>query len=301
MFWDTLFEQVLPFLKKRSVVICYGARPNYAASLSRIEAEKGGSIRDRFRRRMARRILGHREKRHFAVLRNIPALVNICAVDARMYRDSGLDCDYVPNTWPDRFGDNWEQKRQVAEQVHPWIGILGNISGVTQTGNTFGMRFLADGVLPHLERALEGVDWRIRITGGGSLPDDLSAAFDHARIDVTGFVPDLDAEMLANQIFLLLNNAGPYTGGYTRVIYAMSSGGCLVAHRRLADSMPEVVHGHNALLGETAEEIAGLVKDACRNADFRKKIAHNARETFMTHYHPEVVVQNLLDRVRLAA
>ena len=59
--------------------------------------------------------------------------------------------------------------------------------------------------------------------------------------------------MVGNHIFLLLNNAGPYTGGYTRVIYAFSSGSCLIAHKRLADSMPELVHDRNCLLGATPE------------------------------------------------
>ncbi|HER27201.1 MAG TPA: glycosyltransferase, partial [Rhodospirillales bacterium] len=260
-FWDTIFEQVLPYLKNRSTIY-YAARPTYAAPLARINTETAGTLRQKLRRYLGRRILAHRRDRHLRLAATASKIANICAVDAKMYCETGISCDYMPNTWPDNFGDDWREKRQREESSRPYIGILGNISGVENTGNVFGMRYLAERILPLLEDEIGDQNWRIRITGGGVLADDLTAAFTHPRIDITGFVDDLDEEILANSIFLLLNNAGPYSGGYTRVIYAMSSGACLIAHRRLAESMLEVVHGHNALLGECAEEIAALVGKA---------------------------------------
>lgn len=295
-FWDTIFEQVLPYLRNRSTIY-YAARPTFAAPLARINAEQSGSFRQKVRRHLGRRILTHRRDRHLRLAAAALDVVNICAVDAKMYRDAGIACDYVANTWPDYFGDDWHEKRRQVEQSRSHIGILGNISGVAQTGNVFGMQYLAERVVPLLDEQIGDLDWRIRITGRGVLADDLVAAFNHPRIDVTGFVDDLDGEILANRVFLLLNNAGPYSGGYTRVIYAMSSGACLIAHRRLAESMPEVIHGHNALLGETAQEIAGLVGKAIRDRDYCRQIAINARETYVKSYRPAIIARRLMRTV----
>lgn len=295
LFWDSIFEQVLPYLKSGSTVY-YAARPTYAAPFARIDAEQGGSLRQKARRYLGRRILAHRRDRHLRLAATASKIVNICAVDAKMYCDDGIDCDYVANTWPDHFGDDWHEMRRQGEQSRSHIGILGNISGVAQTGNIFGMRYMAERVVPLLDEQISDLDWRLRITGGGVLADDLVAAFNHPRIDVTGFVDDLDGEILSNRVFLLLNNAGPYSGGYTRVIYAMSSGACLIAHRRLAESMPEVVHGHNALLGETAQEIASLIGKALRDQSFCRKIAINARETYVRSYRPAMIAQRLISQ-----
>jgi glycosyltransferase involved in cell wall biosynthesis len=206
----------------------------------------------------------------------------------------------VPNTWPDSFGADWEAKRDAGWRGRSEIHILGNISAVTATGNTFGLRYLAREVLPRLDSDFADVDWTVNVTGGGSLADDLRAAFDRPRVVVKGFVPDLDAEMLSNDIFLLLNNAGPYTGGYTRVVYAMSSGACVIAHRRLADSMPEVRHGDNALLGETAAEIVAHVMHAARDSELRRRIGRNARRTYEREFHPCVVMEHLVALASLA-
>ena len=294
LFWDTWFEHLLPALQDLPMVV-YGARPRHAAPLSRIEAMSGGKeLMDRLRCPIQRRLLQHQATRHFERMRNLSELVNICAVDVAIYQKKGLDYEYVPNTWPDMFGPSWAEQRRQAEKERAVLGILGNISGVTQTGNLFGLRYLASHVLPLLEHGLNGLDWEINITGGGTLPNDLADAFVRPKVNVKGFVRDLDFEILANPIFLLLNNAGPYTGGYTRVIYAFSSGACLIAHRSLAESMPEVEHEQNALLGETPEDIAELVERACRDSNLLRTIGSRARNTYEQRYRPEQIARRLV-------
>jgi glycosyltransferase involved in cell wall biosynthesis len=157
------------------------------------------------------------------------------------------------------------------------------------------MRYLAGEVVPALERIDPGPTWRVAICGRGTLPPDLERLLDHPRIVRKGFVPDIDQEILSSPVFLLCNNAGPYTGGYTRVIYVMSSGGCLVAHSRLADSMPEVVHGENALLGDTPDAIAALVTQALWDPDLRRRIGEGARLTYGTVTNPARVAAQLAD------
>lgn len=301
LFWDSWFEHLLPHLKDFPVVL-YGARPRHAAPLSRMEAprERAGVV-DLLRGSLQKRLLRHQEQRHYQRQHALTAHGNICAVDAREYRSKGYACTYVPNTWPDLFGAGWAAEREKAESRRPALGILGNISGVTQTGNLFGLRYLADQVLPFLENSLLDKKYEINITGGGIMPTDLATIFDRPGINMKGFVPQLEDEILSNSIFLLLNNAGPYTGGYTRVIYAMSSGACLIAHRKLADSMPEVEHGKNALLGETPAEIAALIERACADPDLRDALARGGRDTYEKEYRPDRVAERLVKLTGLPA
>jgi glycosyltransferase involved in cell wall biosynthesis len=114
------------------------------------------------------------------------------------------------------------------------------------------------------------------------------------NVAIRGFVPDIDEEMLGNHIFLLLNNAGPYPGGYTRVIFAFSSGSCLIAHRRLAESMPELVHDENCLLGDTPESIAALIAAAASDPALRSRIGEAARRTYVERYRPALIADKLL-------
>ena len=283
LYWDSSFEILLPDLKDLPV-IGYLARPAHAAPLSRLEEQSG------FAAAKETRFLNGWARRHFARNRHLRASANICALDARFYSDNGVPSVYLPNTWPDAFGADWEARRDAAEIAG---AVLGNIGGLTATGNMYGMRYLASQVVPVLDSIAPDMDWRIAICGRGNLPGDLEALLSHPRITRKGFVPDIDLEVLSNPVFLLCNNAGPYTGGYTRVIYVMSSGGCLVAHKRLAESMPEVVHDENALLGGTPDEIAALVIQALRDKALRRRIGRAARRTYETVTNPACVAGQL--------
>jgi hypothetical protein len=156
----------------------------------------------------------------------------------------------------------------------------------------YGMSYLADSVQP--QRRLGGPDWTVNICGRFKLPPALDRLRGHSHVAIRGFVPDIDGEMLGNHIFLLLNNAGPYTGGYTRVIFAFSSGSCLIAHSRLAQSMPELVHDRNCLLADTPEGIADLIAAAAGDPVLRDRIGEAARRTYLDCYRPGLVAGNLL-------
>lgn len=285
LFWDSSFENLLSDLTGLPV-IGYLARPAHAAPLERLKETPGlaASKEAHFLKGWARR--------HFARNRHLAAAANICALDAKLYSDQGVPSVYVPNTWPDGFGTDWAARRQAAEIPGT---VLGNIGGLTATGNMYGMRYLAQEVLPVLGRRSPGLSYKVAICGRGALPADLDALLNHPHIVRKGFVLDIDQEILSSPVFLLCNNAGPYSGGYTRVIYVMSSGGCLVAHRRLADSMPEVVHGENALLGDSGEEIAALVAQALADGDLRRHIGANARHTYETFTNPRAVAARLAE------
>jgi len=295
--WDTWFEYLLPYLK-RLPVVGYWAKPRYDASMIRMQKGLPGLPPDPLRRWMAREFLEHQRERHFKRAGLLKALSNICAVDVAMYNKAGISCNYIPNTWPDAFGSNWRDRRKAAENATDF-GILGSIGAVHATGNQIGIAFWRDDVLPYLEENIHDEAWTVNMCGYGfdKLPDEIALLLDHPRINRKGFVPDMDHEMLANELFLMCNNAGPYTGGYTRVVYAMSAGACLVGHKCLTDSMPEVKTGENALLGSSGREIAELIVQAYRNPELRSRIGTAARETYERYFHPGIVAKKLISQV----
>lgn len=288
LFWDTKFEFLLPHLDGFRT-LGYLARPPLAAPAARLDAMP----RKDWRWRLTRALMRKAEARHFARMRQLTAATNICALDAAEYTARGVPARYVPNTWPDVFGADWASKRAAAEAARPGTGVLGNVGGLDATGNRFGLGYLASDVLPALERLGLDEPWRIDVCGRGKLPDELARRLAHRRVALRGFVPDIDEEMLANRIFLLCNNAGPYTGGYTRAIYALTAGIVLVAHRRLADSMPELRDGENCLLGDDGASIAAHVARAARDEALRRRLAEAGRATYAKRFAPEMVAAEL--------
>lgn len=296
LFWDTWFEHLLPQLE-RVPVVGYLARPRFASPLAAI---RSGALGHGAHAWVAERNMLQLEKRHLRRVARLAAAVDICALDAGYYEQHGIRCDYLPNTWPDIFGAEWPGKREAAERTRAKVNVLANIGSVAATGNGFGLQYLADEVLPRFAPdAL--VRLEINVCGGGRLEEPVAQRLGAYGVRIRGFVDDIDAEMLANRVFLLLNNAGPYTGGYTRVIYAFSSGSCLVAHRRLAESMPEVVHGTNALLGDDPGEIAAHLARVTADAALARRLGEGARRTYETRYRPAIVAAGITERCGKAA
>ena len=293
LFWDTHYENLLPWLGASGLDIYgYLARPPFAAGATFAAERLQGANRVLGKARMA-----GLERRHIARMQGLKASRNICALDAAWYDAHQVPCGYLANTWPDAFGPRWREIRRSAEGKRSGIHILGNIGGLNATGNRFGMRYLADEVLPLLPARTRGIDWVVNICGRFELPREFAELKQHPNVALRGFVPDIDDEVAGNNIFLLLNNAGPYTGGYTRVIYAFSSGSCLIAHKRLADSMPELVHDRNCLLGADAVEIANHIAAAARDPALRARIGEAGRATYEQDYCPSRVARGLRDMV----
>jgi Glycosyl transferases group 1 len=290
LFWDTHYERLVPALSQAGMrVYGYLARPPMAASQVHAREELHG-----MKRALTDARLQAKERRHLDRLRSLAGARNICALDASWYDGHGIGCSYLPNTWPDVYGDAWSSLRRAAEGRRQGIHILGNIGVLSSTGNYYGMLYLADRVLPLLKKELKSTEFTINICGRFEFPPALDHLRREPNVAIRGFVPDIDEEMLGNHIFLVLNNAGPYPGGYTRVIFAFSSGSCLIAHRRLAESMPELVHEENCLLGDTPEGITALIAAAARDAALRRRLGEAARRTYIERYRPAIIAEDLV-------
>lgn len=290
LFWDTFAEFALPRIK--TPAFGYLARPPQAAAMARTRAQRFG-----IRRSVDLALLAAQSRRHFQRMKRLRGAADICAIDVHDYARHGVACSYVPNTWDDPIGASWKEERAYREGKRGRPQILGNIGALDATGNSFGMQYLGAEVLPALASIAGDIDWTIAICGPRQPTAAVASALDHPRIIIKGFVPDIDHEVLSSAIFLLLNNAGPYTGGYTRVVYAFAMGACLVAHRNLALSMPELMHEENCLLADTPGEIAALIDRALRDADLRRRIGAAARRTYEAAYAPRRVAERLLDMI----
>jgi len=197
---------------------------------------------------------------------------------------------YLQNMWPELVGER--------RKIEPSGNLIaGNLGGQYATGNTFGGWLLATEVLPALDRLL-GDDYEVQLFGAGIFSEPVAHALEHPRVRNRGFVDDIDAELQATKVFLLCNNGNPdFVVGHTRILHAWSLGSCLVAHVNMARAMPEIVHGENALLGSTGEELAEHVVAACRDETLRRRIIAGGRRTWEREFRPEVVVERIVRRV----
>jgi glycosyltransferase involved in cell wall biosynthesis len=215
----------------------------------------------------------------------------VSATTAEFYEAHGHPrAFYLQNMWPRMPGTE-------AEPMPTENRIVGNLGGQYGTANTFGGWLLGHDVLPALDRLL-GEDYTVHLYGAGSFAPPVARVLDHPRVRNRGFVDDIDAELRAAKVFLLCNNANPdFVAGHTRVLHAWSVGSCLVAHPNMARAMPEIVHGENALLGETGEQLAEHVASACRDAALRRRIVEGGRRTWEREFLPETVVQRIVSRI----
>ena len=299
LLWDSIYEHLLAHLSIPTVA--YLARPPYASTQTEFEESTSAPANPITRFLVARHLAGWTQ-RHLVRVAQASVRANICAIDAAYYDNLGIPCSYLANTWQDVIGDEWEEARRKADAIGVFQ-ILGAMGSATTSGTMQGIKFWSTEVLPVLEQRMGAKrDWAISVCGRNveKLPPEILARLDNPHIAMKYFVDDIDFEVLSSSVFLMCNNAGPYTGGYTRVIYAMATGACLIAHKRLANSMPEVRHGENALLGETGEEIAALIEQAYQDDGLRKNIGRGARKTYETEFHPNVIAHSLVEYGRKA-
>jgi len=235
----------------------------------------------------------NRRRVNIRLMERVRWSANVCAVDADYYAAQGHPhAFYVQNMWPDLVGPG--DHSTVNEQENK---IVGNLGGLYGTGNTFGLWYLAREVLPELDRQVHG-RCAIHLYGAGELRPSLARALEHPNVHMRGFVDDIDAEMHSAKLFLILNNNHPdFIVGHTRILHAWSLGLCLIAHRNMALAVPEIVHGENALLGSSGEEIAGHVAAALRDPDLRRAIAAGGRRTFEREFLPPTVVGRVMKRI----
>lgn len=236
------------------------------------------------------------EHAHLDVMRRYELVGDVAANDALYYARKGHpNAFYIRNVWIDRFGVNWKTLREQLEPRHPFI-VAASVGNVNGTANRYGLELLARDLLPALCTHLKPDSYEVHIFGAGELLPQLRALLHRPEVRLRGFVPDIDKELLRAHIFLCLNNASPYKVGHTRYLHAWSLGCPVVAHVDAALSMPEIMHGHNALLGASIGEIALQIKNAANDSELRRYIGQRGYETFRSNFTAKHVVPEIISR-----
>jgi glycosyltransferase involved in cell wall biosynthesis len=251
------------------------------------------TVRQRAFLQMRKRAAQNWKRLHIELNATTRWTANNSALDAVFYTAHGHpNSHYVQNMWPDVYGNEWRTRREAAPSEERMI--VGSIGNLLSTGNTFGLRFLGAEIVPALDR-LVGDRYAVHIFGNGTPLPLVAAALEHPRVRMRGWVDDLDAEIAAAEIFLLANNnVEDFRVGHTRVLHAWSLGSCLVAHENIALAMPEVVHGENALLGRTADELAEHLRAVLDDRELRRRLGDAGRATYERSFTPPFVIGRVL-------
>lgn len=247
---------------------------------------------------LVNRALGARlEPLHLDVMRRYAVLGDVAANDADYYRDKGHpNAFYLQNVWIDRFGDDWASHRTDTDVSGPAV-IIANVGKLFGTANTLGLELLGRDLLPELRRSMGRRPFELHLLGSGKPHPLVAGLLAAPEIRARGFVPDIDAEMLAAPIFLCMNNASAYKVGHTRYLHAWSLGGCVVAHVDAALSMPEMRHEQNCLLGGSVAEIADLVARAAGDVALRRRLGEAGYATFRDTFTAASVAPRILERL----
>ncbi|NKD88704.1 glycosyltransferase [Haematospirillum sp. 15-248] len=271
----------------------YYGNPDHKAGAWRLAFDRrhGISGLSRFRSKIGLRFL---EKEHFKVMSCYDLLGNVAANDAAYYADKGHpNAFYIQNLWIDRFSDSWQERRQAEVDASKPIKIIANVGQLGATANRYGLEMLGGSIAPMLRERMRGLRYELHVLGRGDLSPSLARQLASPEIVIRGFVDDIDEEMFESAVFLCLNNASPFKVCHTRYLHAWSLGMCVVAHRDVVLSMPEMQNRVNCLLGTDASDIAALVHDAVVQKDLRDRIGAGGYATFRHYFTAEAVSERI--------
>lgn len=179
----------------------------------------------------------------------------------------------------------------------PTILLVGHMKGVVTLE---GLRLFANGILPRLERELGADGFEVRIAGGYDPPPDLARAFDRPSVRLLGHVEAAEDEFRAAHVLLVPNSIT--LGIRVRVVTGFSFGSCIVSHRANTLGIPELEHERNALVGDSADELAGHILRALPDEGLRRKLGAAARDSYERHFAPPVAVGEIAETLeRIAA
>jgi hypothetical protein len=293
--WSEMTTQL--FAEADALRVAYYGNPdpkNWRINALPPVAPSRGWLRD-----LATRIrLFHLERLHLHEMRKYHLFGNVAANDAAYYVYHGIpDAFYTRMIYLDRYQGAWEVERERLESETDTI-VIANIGSQAATGNMLALDYLARRVLSPLKQAFGSKQYEVHLYGGGSLRPQIAAVLNRPEVKNKGFIEDIDAALLSAQVFLCLNNATKYKVNQSRYLHVWSLGGCIVAHRDAALSLPEMVHNENALLGKDPAEIAELVAQAAGDKLLRRRIGRNGYSTYRRFFNADSVAADMVHRMQ---
>ena len=232
-----------------------------------------------------------REIQHLKMMSLCEVTANNSLVDAKYYEEHGHPRSiYLQNMWP--------KPKKIPNFVYSQntpIRLVGSVGNLGATGNTFGLYFIGKELIPLLEKEFGKNGFIIDIYGRGTLSPTIEQYLQHPCIHLHGWVEDLDSAIQNSLAFLVLTNVYGFLVGNTRILLAWSLGACLVTHSSTLCSMPEIVAGKNALVGDTAEDIVAAIRNLVDDENLCRKIGIGGYRTFQQNFRSEIVVPKILN------
>jgi glycosyltransferase involved in cell wall biosynthesis len=180
----------------------------------------------------------------------------------------------------------------------PTILLVGHFKGVVTLK---GLELFARQILPALERELGADGFEVRIAGGYTPPAELARLLDRPSVRLLGHVEEAGDEFRRADVMLVPNSIS--LGIRVRIITAFAYGTCVVTHSANRQGIPELHHGRNSLVGDSAAQLVSETLRALRDADLRRRVGAGGRETYDRDFRPEISVgriADVLDQIRSA-
>ncbi|MSP50829.1 MAG: glycosyltransferase [Alphaproteobacteria bacterium] len=250
---------------------------------------------------LARFLAARAASTHISEVKRYHLLGNHSANFAAYYRLKGhAGAHYARNTFIDRtaarcneIGPSFREKRRDEA-----IAITCSIGKMFATANSYGFEILVRDLLPKLRKRFAGQPFELRLYGAGEPMQYVRQLLDQPELRQMGFVSDIDAALVSDDVFLCLNNLGPLNCAHTRYLHAWSLGASVVAPACAAEAIPEMVDGENALLGRDLDDIADMVVEAARKGPLRQKLSAQGYETFRAFFAPEQVARGITSAIQ---
>lgn len=194
------------------------------------------------------------------------------------------NCRYFHTPVVDMLAGKW-QEFEKARNIPAKLKILmvGHLTGLSTLS---GLYVLREEILPVLEKKLGCGNFEIHIIGKDKIPDDLKDLEKHPSVKFKGFVDDLQAEFASSHVCLVAGDVE--FSVRVRVLTSFSFGACIVVHNANSPGIPEMVHGENVLIGNNGEQLAELIIRVFKDANLRKNLGRQARQTYEKCFSPEV-------------
>jgi len=177
-----------------------------------------------------------------------------------------------PLAFPD-----WGERTRINRQN---LLLLGNLNGAH---SRIGLKYFLESIWPHWSSQGAHLDVKIRMVGGGKIPDNYQIPEDNQYFEKVGFVENLEVEW-ENSLALLVTV--PVSLGFrTRIVESWSKGVPVIAHPSAEASLANMKDQFNYLSATTANEVAAAAQKLKNDHDFYKDITRNARNTFKKYYY----------------
>lgn len=241
-------------------------------------------------------ILWQLEKEHIKEFKNNFIMSNNSKIDSEYYSKKGVNSSYLQNIWKPKYSlKTVEKLRKINSEQ---IKVIANVGLLSGTANNFGLNFLVKKVLPKMQNKGILGEFDFFIFGAGKTNNKILRKLLEFRVNVSGFVKNIDAEMLKAKIFLCCNNFGKYNVGHTRFLHAWSMGMCVITSKNIRLTMPEFEDGKNCLLASNSDHLVDLISYASKNKNLMKKIGKNGYKTLEKKFSPKLVVNKIYDQIK---